>query len=241
MDLFALPLFKNLETQKLAQIFNNTSATYKFYWFLGILDCVEKGKKEIDKIDLFAKMLSKPWYTVNYFKLSFGSQDKIQSSIKFVQKRENLPITLSKIEIENGLKGSQSKEVQRKLYHFDKNVPHWFLSPWYKVKNKQVIYFASQEFENKPPYALHDHKIIIDEDWFKYFQGHAKILREFCYWNLSLFLQVRNPNVPDIPNKLIKPAKRNSLVQQRNKYWTIYLKHKKDMLLYILSPFGKVE
>lgn len=31
-------------------------------------------------------------------------------------------------------------------------------------------------------------------------------------------MQARNPNVPDIPNKLIKPAKRNSLLKQR-KFW----------------------
>src|SRR5690606_8423234 len=42
--------------------------------------------------------------------------------------------------------------------------------------------------------------------------------RDYVYWNLSLFLQVRNPNVPDIPNKLIKPAMRNSLTKQR-KFW----------------------
>lgn len=229
IGLHALPMYKGLEIQKLAQIFNNTSATYKFYWFLGILDCVEKGKSEVDKIDLFAKMISIPWYTVNYFKLSFGSQDKIQSTINFVQRRENLPITFSKTEIETRLKASQSKEVQRKLYHFDKNVPHWFLSPWYKEKKKEVIYLSSQEFRNKPPYALYDYKIIIDEDWFDYFQVHAKLLKDFCYWNLSIFLQVRNPNVPDIPNKLIKPAKRNSLTRQRNNFWTFYIRQKKDV------------
>lgn len=229
MDFHGLPSYGGLPIQKLAQIFNNTSATYKFYWFLGILDSVESGKKEIDKINLFAKMLSNPWYTVNFFKLSFGRQDKIQSSIKLVQKRENLPITLHKTDIEKKLKNSKSIETQRKLYHFDKNVPHWFLSPWYKGKNKQEIYSMSKHFQDKPPYALFEHKIIIDEDWYNYFQIHAKLLKEFCYWNLTLFLQSRNPNVPDIPNKLIKPAKRNSLTQQRNKYWTTYLKQKKEV------------
>jgi hypothetical protein len=37
-----------------------------------------------------------------------------------------------------------------------------------------------------------------------------------------LFLQVKNPNVPDIPNKLIKPASRNNLTKQR-KYWDIVI------------------
>lgn len=229
MALDFLPSYEGLPIQKLIQIFNNTSATYKFYWFLAIIDCIEIGQKEINKIDLFAKMLSHPWYTVSFFKISFGPQDKIQSSITFVQNLEHLPITLQKNQIERRLIDSPRLETQKKLLHFDKNVPHWFLSPWYQKKSKQEIYALSKKFENKPPYALFDEKIVVDENWFKYFRIHAKLLREFCYWNLSLFLQARNPNVPDIPNKLIKPAKRNSLTQQRNKYWTTYLKHKKEV------------
>jgi hypothetical protein len=41
---------------------------------------------------------------------------------------------------------------------------------------------------------------------------------DFAYWNLTLFLQTRNPNVPNIPNKLIKPESRKSLANQR-KFW----------------------
>jgi len=34
-------------------------------------------------------------------------------------------------------------------------------------------------------------------------------------------LQAKNPSVPDIPNKLIKPALRNSLNNQRKNFWDI--------------------
>jgi hypothetical protein len=36
-----------------------------------------------------------------------------------------------------------------------------------------------------------------------------------------LFLQSKNPNVPDIPNKLIKPAIRNGLNKQRKRFWDL--------------------
>jgi len=32
----------NTETKEIAQIFNNTVATYKYYWFISILDIVVK-------------------------------------------------------------------------------------------------------------------------------------------------------------------------------------------------------
>ena len=37
------------------------------------------------------------------------------------------------------------------------------------------------------------------------------------------FLQKRNPGIPDIPIKLIKPATRENLKPYRDQYWSIYL------------------
>ena len=47
-------------------------------------------------------------------------------------------------------------------------------------------------------------------------------MRDFAFWNLTEFLQKRNPNVPDVPSKLIKPIQRDSLTKQR-KYWDSYI------------------
>jgi len=42
--------------------------------------------------------------------------------------------------------------------------------------------------------------------------------------DLCFCLQKHNPDVPDIPNKLIKPARRNNLLNQR-KFWNTVLDH----------------
>ena len=70
-----LPDHEDLPVNLLAGCFNNTSATYKFYWFLALLGRVEQGEVVIQKRDLFAEMVSHAWYTANYFKVSFGKQD----------------------------------------------------------------------------------------------------------------------------------------------------------------------
>lgn len=57
-------------------------------------------------------------------------------------------------------------------------------------------------------------------------QLNSKIIKDFCYWNLALFLQIRNPNVPDIPSKLIKPPLRNGLSKQTNQYWKLVFEDK---------------
>lgn len=218
-----LPLNHLLKTEYLAKVFNNTSATYKYYWLLALLDSVEIGKQEIKKIELFSRMIANSWYTVNYFKVSFGSQDLIQEKTKELLSVSGLPINARKNEISKVLSTSTNKKIQRQLFHFNNQVPHWFLSPWYSGKQKQHIYKLSQDGVNKPPYSLLEDKIIIDKDWFEYFQVNQKIIRDFTLWNLTDFLEKRNPNTPNISQKLVKPPERGSLTKQKRKYWDIFL------------------
>jgi len=84
------PLDSELPVRHLAACFNNTSATYKFYWLLGILDLVAEGNREMDKKEIFVRMISNAWYTVNYFHVSFGQQDLIQDTVKALQITENI-------------------------------------------------------------------------------------------------------------------------------------------------------
>ena len=226
-----LPHSQNLPIQKLASVFNSTSATYKFYWLIALIELVEEGNIEISKRKIFSRMISNSWYTINYFHISFGKQDNLQIAVENILKVEKLTIDEKKSKLETCLENSTNKESINQLFHFDKNVPHWFLSPWFpKINNetdhqqKSRIYSDSQLFVNDCLYALHKDFIAINPIWIPYLQSNAKVLKDFCYWNLALFLQTRNPNVPDIPNKLIKPAIRNSLTKQTNEYWKIVFK-----------------
>ena len=79
-----LPKSNGLPVNLLAACFNNTSATYKYYWLLSILQQVENGNLKIAKQELFARMISNAWFTVNYFHVSFGKQDLIQDAVRVV-------------------------------------------------------------------------------------------------------------------------------------------------------------
>jgi hypothetical protein len=57
----------------------------------------------IYKRDLFAGMISSAWYTVNYFHVSFGKQDRLQRAIENIKKFENLTIDATKNNIINTL------------------------------------------------------------------------------------------------------------------------------------------
>lgn len=226
-----LPTSNDLPINKLASVFGSTSATYKFYWLIALIELVEEENIEIPKRKIFARMISNSWYTINYFHISFGKQDNLQIAVERILKEENLTIDEKKSKLETCLENSTNKETINQLLHFDKNVPHWFLSPWFpKINNetdnqqKSRIYSDSQSFVNDSLYALHKDLISINPIWISYLKSNAKVLKDYCYWNLALFLQTRNPNVPDIPNKLIKPAIRNGLTKQTNEYWKLVFK-----------------
>lgn len=218
-----LPESNKIPIHFLAACFNNTSATYKFYWFLSILQEVEKGNSIIKKNDLFSRMISNAWYTVNYFHVSFGKQDLIQDTIKIVNSIEKITVDAKQDSVFQILSSTTHPITKKQLWHFNKNVPHWFLSPWFPQMGRVEIYPASKSFGNNCLYALYDEEIEINPEWIIYLTTNVRVLKDFCYWNLALFLQSKNPSVPDIPGKLVKPASRKSLTQQRIKFWDIVL------------------
>lgn len=219
-----LPFKYGLPVNLLSACFNNTSATYKFYWFLSILQAIENGRISILKKDLFARMISNAWYTINYFHISFGKQDRLQRAIEVVKSCEPLTIDDNKDTIINQLLKTNNRDSINQLIYFNKQVPHWFLSPWFPKMSRIEIYKSSQVFNNQCLYALQEDAIEINAEWLNYLKENIRVLKDFCYWNLAIFLQSKNPNVPDIPNKLIKPAIRNSLINQRKNFWDIVVK-----------------
>lgn len=223
-----LPKSEGLPVHLLAACFNNTVATYKFYWLLSILQEIENGNLIVPKRNLFARMISNAWFTVNYFHVSFGKQDSIQTAIHLVNQVENIPIDENLNSVLQKLINSQKRDTVRQLWHFNQNVPHWFLSPWFPklqgetdAQRKLRIYAESKLFKNKCLYALDTDAIELNPEWVNYLNSNTRVLKDYCHWNLALFLQSKNPNVPDIPNKLIKPARRNNLTKQRTHFWDL--------------------
>ena len=119
-----LPEDFRVDTGRLAGCFNNTSATYKFYWLLAVLAEAEKAREDRQDLRQFAQMVAQSaWYTINYFKISFGSADKLERAISRIRELEGLAVDASPAEVHRTLVQSQRKDTQRELRHFDINVP----------------------------------------------------------------------------------------------------------------------
>lgn len=219
-----IPQSQILTTRHLNRVFDKTVATYKFYWFLGILDLfVKQGKTKMNVWEIMISMVANAWYPVNYFRLSFGKSESLYEAILALQRENNIPINIGIKDLIILLQAlTQRPEIRKQLNFLQLNVPFRFLRPWIDTSDDREMIKRSQTFENGCLYKLEKENgtlwIELNPIWLTYLKENYDILSSFAYWGLTNFLQVRNPNVPNIPNKLIKKEERNSLSAQR-KFW----------------------
>ena len=229
---FQIPTNNNLPVSLLAGVFNKTTATYKFYWFISLLEIlIERQQSTIPKRTILARMICNSWYPIHYFKISFGYFDMLSKNSQEIQRLLDLPIDINKDELFELLLNTNDRRINSLINHFDKQVPYRFLSPWFPQKSNAQIVQLSNSFEDNCLYRIIENKprkIDVNPEWISYLNLNYKILMDFCYWNLAIYLQAKNPNVPDIPNKLVKPITRGALTKQRN-FWKIVFDDLKEI------------
>lgn len=225
-----IPQSHILTTRHLNRVFDKTVATYKYYWFLGILDLfVKQGKVRMNVWEIMVTMVANAWYPVNYFRLSFGKSESLYEAILALQKEYNIPINISVRDLNDLLKELiQRPDVRKRLNFLQMNVPFRFLRPWIDTSDDRQTVIRSQTFENGCLYKLEKENgtlwVELNPVWLDYLRENYDILSAFAYWGLTDFLQVRNPNVPNIPSKLVKRETRNSLSAQ-HKFWNTAIRH----------------
>lgn len=219
-----LPHDKSIDVKVLAQIYNNTTATYKFYWFVSILDLlVKEGKTVLSFREIIVGMIAEAWYPIHYFRLSYGKSDSLYKQIIELQQILDIPIDASKSHIKRSITDNfNNRQVSELLRIFTLHVPCRFLSPWIKFTSDPAVKSKSRRFANNCLYAINGERIEINPSWVGYLTENYVILKEFTFWNLTIFLQKRNPNVPDLSSKLVKPTQRDSLLKQ-HRFWDTFI------------------
>jgi len=232
-----IPFNSNLQISKLSSIFNDTTNSYKFFWFLAILESIKEGKNEEIKLDaLTAKMLALVWFPINYYRLSFGKQDQFSNKVRNLKLQFGFPQNIKKEELEKQILNlSNQKETQEVFKLLTKYVPFRFLRPFFSENlrgiidnqvNDLIIQLAEENFSNSSNPVLYkfsaDKKsIIINPLWLDYLQLHLGILEGFCKYYLILYLQKNNPNTPNVADKL-EPEKERDLKNAKI-FWKSYL------------------
>lgn len=246
-NIISLPQIDELNIAALSRLFSNTTNSYKYLFFLSLLDILKSQHFEntfIKLQDLMVRMLVKAWYPHTYFKLSFGKQDKIAENLKSF----NLPFAYS-----NGISPSlnEGKLIQQiNSYKIDnslmKYVPYRLMTPFFddelrKVKkdndkNSLIIKLCNNHFYTKKPiykFIVVDmaDAIVVHPQWIVYLRIHFSIVKAWVSWEWLKYMQKCNPNVPAVVNKLYMPQKRESLKEQ-TQYWKVVLAQQQVSCIY---------
>ena len=88
LEIKNLPESSRLPIHFLNAVFKGGRITnsYKFYWFLSLIQIVEKEQTHLIHINQIAtRMIANVWYPIHYFYLSFGKQDKLADVVKQIK------------------------------------------------------------------------------------------------------------------------------------------------------------
>lgn len=200
------------------QIFNHTRNSYKFYWWLAILELViEEKKVQIKFEEIVLRIIVKMWYPVNYFHLSFGIQDQCTHYITQIKNEFKLPEDISPEKLLSFLIHHKDSplivNINSQLTRF---VPYRFIRPWYAAETRgladQKVNSRLLELQDSDaPYIIDPdlQTIQLEEETKEWIIRNYKILEAHTLFELLKYLEINNPNVPNIRQKLVRPEKRN--------------------------------
>ncbi|WP_204142035.1 HNH endonuclease domain-containing protein [Halomicronema sp. CCY15110] len=250
-----LPLSEQVNVSALTRLFGETTNSYKYLFFLSLLDILKRRHFEvlspISFQELIVEMLANAWFPHTFFKLSFGSQDKIAQKLDSLNLFIEEPIVqfrdTDKILLRKSISSQNLKDV---VSHLRRYVPFRLIIPFVETeladlsrgKGNQLDVampeIAERCFETHKPLYKFDstqykdcQSILIHSDWANYLEQHYVIVRDWTAWNWLNYMQKRNPSTPAISNKLFMPSKRDSLDKQ-TKYWKLVLKSQELQCIY---------
>ncbi|MEP0755530.1 hypothetical protein NDA03_25440 [Trichocoleus sp. Lan] len=239
-----LPQSDRVNVSALSQILKETTNSYKYLFFLSLLDIIERSKlnvlSPVSFREIIIEMLANAWYPHNYFKLSFGSQDQIPNkldSLNLLIAEPTIKDTKNKYKgklKDNLIKSLKAENLDDIIGSISRYAPFRLLRPFFDQEtnglldakiNQKVFDLANHKFKLvKPIYRFNSEQlnkcasIILHQDWVAYIAENYSIVRGWASWEWLEYMQKRNPNVPSIVNKIFMPNERGSLKNQKE-YW----------------------
>lgn len=224
----------------LERMLDNNSASYKYYWFKGILDEVVSGNDAMSFTRLVARMAASAWYPVVFFRLHLGAGDKLSDLVDYLLTHYHLSRDAKEDAIIFAVEASVAEDATLARLVADRthNVPYRIIRPfyeadlrarrdavisgggkWYDSLSDGVIFELNQANPECCMYAIDPNRdtLTVSPDWAAFLRENELIIRGWLDYRLTLYLQSRNPSVPAIPCKLRAPVKRDLAVADR--YW----------------------
>lgn len=217
----------------------NTTTSYKFFWFRAIVEIISERDRQnsddlrIDFRELFIRMLADAFKPTQMHKLSLGGQDKLAEHVKTVTR--DFPKLTNEIGMGNSpetgtlvARFKTSNQIDGICTELKKNVPYAFLSAFTKEKmtdkngnidQKTLCEYATLNFENLP-YKIdrESTNITVSENFRRFILSYQDVINGFIKSELTIYLEKRNPLVPNIAQKLDANNERTALTQETSMF-----------------------
>ncbi len=233
-----LPPHSELNIGALSKSLSDTTNSYKFLWFLGLLECLPKTPEKsspiiISQRIIFREMIKTIDRCLRHYRLNFGASDKMRNHIEYLARVANFGDTRSILDA-----ADESHEVNAAFnkicYDLSRFVPQQWLTPFVRDTEKMPVRSDAvavkiretaailAESGNPPPYRFASNRrgadIVVHREWHGYFIRNYPIVRGWALFKWINFLQSRNPNTPGIITKIAQPEKRAQLTKERE-WW----------------------
>ncbi|MBD2094462.1 hypothetical protein H6F90_04765 [Trichocoleus sp. FACHB-591] len=163
-----LPPSQNLDIEAFSRLFNRTTNSYKYLFFLGLLDILRQ--QQFDEVrlvplkDVVVEMLARAWRAHYTYQLKFGTQDQIVEKLKELDNA--LPKSLFRVSDASSteLKGMIQGRVADSTIELLRYVPFRLIRPFFEEElwgakdaqvNQKISVLSQEKFETrKPLYTL---------------------------------------------------------------------------------------
>ncbi|MDQ3012795.1 MAG: hypothetical protein M3X11_19070 [Acidobacteriota bacterium] len=247
----SLPYSPKLDIAALSRLFANTTNSYKYVFFISYLDILRRrdfsAREPISFREMTVEMLATSWYPHNYFRLSFGLQDKITAKLDSLTLTVGKPV-LNFRDIDKKLlrEAFSRQKLDNSLMHY---VPFRVLRPFFEDElrgqpdyriDPTIARLATEKYnERKPLYRFNasQDQLIPHPAWAAYLKTHFSVIKGWTAWNWLQYMQKCNQAVPAISSKLFPPQNRDSLKVQAE-YWKTAIRHGGLKCIYSGEPLS---
>jgi hypothetical protein len=211
-------------------VFNSTTNSYKYYWWLAILHLIKENRTDtLTFDDISFKMLSLVWHPINYYKVSLGKQDQLTKYVIEIKNDFLLNDDISETDFILFLKQNRDNRIIRNILNkMMKYVPYRFIRPWVKdavalpdaVVNDIIIKLHKY---NNTVYNINKKNdgIYFTEEWFSFLKNNFKIIEDFTLYNLIKYVEKKNPEISNISVRLWRPKSRKLVLP--TKLWKSFI------------------
>jgi transcriptional regulator with XRE-family HTH domain len=251
----SLPTSEQVNVAALTRIFADTTNSYKYLFFLSLLDILNRRHFEvlspISFQEIIVEMLANAWFPHTFFKLSFGTQDQISNKLDSLGLVVEEPIVRFKDTDKTLLRRAiASQNLKDVVSHLRRYVPFRLIIPFVEAELVGVSRGKGNQLDvampgivdrcfetHKPLYRFDSTQykdcqgIVVHPTWASYLEQHYTIVRGWAAWEWLGYMQKRNPSTPAIANKLFMPVKRDSLSKQ-TEYWKLVMKSQELRCIY---------